>query len=106
MGHMSEERTKERVKSTAYWPQWEQELSEYINTCERLQNASRKHGKKNGLLQHIKDPKNPWKTIHMEWITGIVQRYKEKFNSFLVIIDRYSKSFRYHCGNSYACGIK
>ncbi|MBW0539128.1 hypothetical protein O181_078843 [Austropuccinia psidii MF-1] len=35
MGHMSEERTKERVASTAFWPKWEQEFSEYINTCER-----------------------------------------------------------------------
>ncbi|MBW0510279.1 hypothetical protein O181_049994 [Austropuccinia psidii MF-1] len=37
MGHMSEGRTKERVASTAGWPQWEEELSEYINTCERFQ---------------------------------------------------------------------
>ncbi|MBW0577020.1 hypothetical protein O181_116735 [Austropuccinia psidii MF-1] len=28
MGHMSEYRTKERVASTAWWPKWEQELSE------------------------------------------------------------------------------
>ncbi|MBW0518758.1 hypothetical protein O181_058473 [Austropuccinia psidii MF-1] len=46
MGHMSEDRTKERVASTAWWPKWEQELSEYINTCERCQKANRKHGKK------------------------------------------------------------
>ncbi|MBW0558083.1 hypothetical protein O181_097798 [Austropuccinia psidii MF-1] len=37
MGHMSEDRTKERVASTSWWPKWEQELSEYINTCERCQ---------------------------------------------------------------------
>ncbi|MBW0529815.1 hypothetical protein O181_069530 [Austropuccinia psidii MF-1] len=46
MGHMSEERTKERVASTAWWPKWDQEFSEYINTCERFQKANRKHGKK------------------------------------------------------------
>ncbi|MBW0534370.1 hypothetical protein O181_074085 [Austropuccinia psidii MF-1] len=34
MGHMSEHRTKERVASIALWPQWEQELIEYINICE------------------------------------------------------------------------
>ncbi|MBW0499708.1 hypothetical protein O181_039423 [Austropuccinia psidii MF-1] len=28
MGHMSEDRTKERVESTAWWPKWEQELTE------------------------------------------------------------------------------
>ncbi|MBW0467284.1 hypothetical protein O181_006999 [Austropuccinia psidii MF-1] len=37
MGHMIEDRTKERVASTDWWPKWEQDLSEYINTCERCQ---------------------------------------------------------------------
>ncbi|MBW0586523.1 hypothetical protein O181_126238 [Austropuccinia psidii MF-1] len=53
MGHMSADRTKERVASTAWWPKWEQQLSEYINTWERCQRSNRKHGKKYGLLQHI-----------------------------------------------------
>ncbi|MBW0505004.1 hypothetical protein O181_044719 [Austropuccinia psidii MF-1] len=50
MGHMSEDRTKERVASTSWWPKCEQELSEYINTCKRCQKANRKHGEKYGLL--------------------------------------------------------
>ncbi|MBW0538672.1 hypothetical protein O181_078387 [Austropuccinia psidii MF-1] len=66
MGHVSEDRTKERVASTAWWPKWEQELSEYINTCERCQKANRKHGNKYGLLQHIEEPKHPWETINMD----------------------------------------
>ncbi|MBW0564073.1 hypothetical protein O181_103788 [Austropuccinia psidii MF-1] len=41
MGHMSENRTKDRVESTAWWPKWEKELSEYINTCEICQKANR-----------------------------------------------------------------
>ncbi|MBW0551650.1 hypothetical protein O181_091365 [Austropuccinia psidii MF-1] len=48
MGHMSEDRTKERVASTAWWPRWEQEQSEYIKTYERCQKENRKHGKKYG----------------------------------------------------------
>ncbi|MBW0589819.1 hypothetical protein O181_129534 [Austropuccinia psidii MF-1] len=72
MGRMIEDRTKERVASTAGWPKWEQELSEYINTFERCQKANRKHRKKYGLLQHIEEPKHPWETINMEWGTGLV----------------------------------
>ncbi|MBW0517590.1 hypothetical protein O181_057305 [Austropuccinia psidii MF-1] len=71
MGHMSEDRTKERVASTAWWPKREKELSEYINTCERCQKANRKHGKKYGLLQHIEEPKHPWEAIKMDWVTGL-----------------------------------
>ncbi|MBW0474735.1 hypothetical protein O181_014450 [Austropuccinia psidii MF-1] len=72
MGHMSEDRTKERVASTAWWPKWEQEVSEYINTCERCQKENRKHGKKYGLLQHVEEPKHPWEGINMDWVTGLV----------------------------------
>ncbi|MBW0493676.1 hypothetical protein O181_033391 [Austropuccinia psidii MF-1] len=46
MGHISEDRTTERVASLSWWPRREQELSEYINICERCQKANIKHGKK------------------------------------------------------------
>ncbi|MBW0566250.1 hypothetical protein O181_105965 [Austropuccinia psidii MF-1] len=82
MGHMSEDRTKERVASTDWWPKWEQELSEYINTCERFQKAKRKHGKMYGLLQHIEESKHPWETINMDWVTGLIPGGRENFNAF------------------------
>ncbi|MBW0580826.1 hypothetical protein O181_120541, partial [Austropuccinia psidii MF-1] len=94
MGHMSEDRTKERVASTDWWPKWEQELSEYINTCERCQKANRKHGTKYGLIQHIDEPKHPWETINMDWVTGLVPGGKENYNACLIIVDRFSKSMR------------
>ncbi|MBW0488244.1 hypothetical protein O181_027959 [Austropuccinia psidii MF-1] len=46
MGHMSEDEIKERIESTSWWPQWEKQLSEYINTYERFLNANRNRGKK------------------------------------------------------------
>ncbi|MBW0522281.1 hypothetical protein O181_061996 [Austropuccinia psidii MF-1] len=94
IGHMSEDRTKERVASTCWWPKWEQELSEYINTCERCKKANRKHGKKYGLLQHIEEPKHPWETINMDWVTGLLPGGKENFNACLRTVDRFSKSVR------------
>ncbi|MBW0506602.1 hypothetical protein O181_046317 [Austropuccinia psidii MF-1] len=96
MVHMSEDRTKKRVSSTAWWTQWEQEFSDYINTCERCQKANRKHGKRYGPLQHIEQPKHPWETIKMDWLTGLVPGCQESFNSCLVIVDRYSKRVRDH----------
>ncbi|MBW0460486.1 hypothetical protein O181_000201 [Austropuccinia psidii MF-1] len=91
---MSEDRTKERVASTARWPKWGQGLSEYINTCERFQKETRKHKKKYGLLQYIEETKHPWEIINMDWVTGLVSGGKESFDSFLVIVDSYSKSVR------------
>ncbi|MBW0528704.1 hypothetical protein O181_068419 [Austropuccinia psidii MF-1] len=96
MGDMSEDRTRERVASTPWWPKWEQELSEYINinTCERFQRANRKHGKNYGLLQHIEEPKHPWETINMDQVTGVVPGGRENLNASLIIFDRFSKSVR------------
>ncbi|MBW0534922.1 hypothetical protein O181_074637 [Austropuccinia psidii MF-1] len=86
MGHMSEDRTKERVASTAWWPKWEQELGEYINTCERCQNSNIKQWKKYRLLQHIEEPKHLWETINMDGVTGLVPGGKENFNACLIIV--------------------
>ncbi|MBW0563923.1 hypothetical protein O181_103638 [Austropuccinia psidii MF-1] len=94
MGHMSKDRTKKRVAITAWWPRWEQGLSEYINNCEIFQKENRKHGKKYGLLQHIEEPKHPWETINMGWVTGHVPGVKKNFNSCLIIVDRLRKIMR------------
>ncbi|MBW0473776.1 hypothetical protein O181_013491 [Austropuccinia psidii MF-1] len=94
MGHMSKDRTKERVASTAWWPKWEQVFSEYINTCEIFQKANRQHGEKYVLIQHIEEPKHPWETINMDWVTGLVPGGKENFNACLIIFNRCSKSLR------------
>ncbi|MBW0492561.1 hypothetical protein O181_032276 [Austropuccinia psidii MF-1] len=87
MGHMSEDRKKERVASTAWWPQWKQELNEYINTCERCQKANRKHGKKYGLLKHREEPKHPWETINMDWV-------KPTTHKQMVLLKGQSKQWR------------
>ncbi|MBW0537326.1 hypothetical protein O181_077041 [Austropuccinia psidii MF-1] len=87
MGHMIKDRAKERVASTVWWPKWESELSEYINTLERFQKANKKQGKKYVLLQHIEEPKHPWETINIAWVTGLLPGGKGNFNSCLVIVD-------------------
>ncbi|MBW0472136.1 hypothetical protein O181_011851 [Austropuccinia psidii MF-1] len=62
--------------------------------CERCKKENKKHGKRYGMLQHIEEPKNPWETINMDWVTGLVPGGKESFNASLVIVDWYGKSVR------------
>ncbi|MBW0501704.1 hypothetical protein O181_041419 [Austropuccinia psidii MF-1] len=42
----------------------------------------------------MEEPKHPWETINMDFITGLVPGGKENFNSFLIIVDRLCKSVR------------
>ncbi|MBW0501063.1 hypothetical protein O181_040778 [Austropuccinia psidii MF-1] len=93
MGQMSEDRTKERVAITSWGPKWEQEFSEYINTCERCQKENRKHRKKYGLLQHIEEPKHSWQNINMDWVTGLFPGGKGDYNACLIIIYRFQHEY-------------
>ncbi|MBW0559199.1 hypothetical protein O181_098914 [Austropuccinia psidii MF-1] len=43
-GHLSEDRTLERVKTCSWWPNWKKDVAEYCQTCDRCQNANRAAG--------------------------------------------------------------
>ncbi|MBW0524018.1 hypothetical protein O181_063733 [Austropuccinia psidii MF-1] len=75
-------------------PQWEKEVSEYINTWGMFQKENREHGKRYGLLQHIEEPKQTGETINMDWFTELVPGRKENFNACLVIYYSYNKSVK------------
>ncbi|MBW0574140.1 hypothetical protein O181_113855 [Austropuccinia psidii MF-1] len=91
-GHLSEDRTLEKVKNCAWWPSWRKETIEYCHTCDRCQKANRSTGKKFGLMIHIQEPKSPWEVVHMDWFTALPPSSDKIYNSCLVIGDRYSKT--------------
>ncbi|MBW0592491.1 hypothetical protein O181_132206 [Austropuccinia psidii MF-1] len=70
-GHLSEDRTLEKVKIGAWCPSWRKETIEYFHTCDRLQKANRSTGNKFGLMIHIQEPKSPWEVFHIYWVTGL-----------------------------------
>ncbi|MBW0555339.1 hypothetical protein O181_095054 [Austropuccinia psidii MF-1] len=70
-GHLSEDRTLERVKTFSWWPNWKNAVSEYFQTYDRCQKANRATGKKFGIMIQIQEPKSPWEIAHMDWITAL-----------------------------------
>ncbi|MBW0554434.1 hypothetical protein O181_094149 [Austropuccinia psidii MF-1] len=92
MGNMSEDRTKERIASISWWPQWEKKLSEYIIGFEKFHNSNRKNGMNYEILQHLDDPKNPWEIINMDWVTGCFPGGYQNYNYFLLIVESFRKS--------------
>ncbi|MBW0588583.1 hypothetical protein O181_128298, partial [Austropuccinia psidii MF-1] len=91
-GHLSEERTLERVKTCSWWPNWKTEVAEYFQTCDRCQKANRATGKKFGMMIQIQEPKSPWEIVHMDWVTALPPGGDRSYNAFLVLVDRYSKT--------------
>ncbi|MBW0527877.1 hypothetical protein O181_067592 [Austropuccinia psidii MF-1] len=91
-GHLSEDRTLEKVKNCAWWPSWRKETIEYCHTCGRCQNKNRSTGNKFGLMIHIKEQKSPWEVVHMDWVTALPPSGDKGYNTCLVIVERYSKT--------------
>ncbi|MBW0529656.1 hypothetical protein O181_069371 [Austropuccinia psidii MF-1] len=91
-GHLSEDRTIEKLKNCAWWPSWRKETIEYFHACDRCQKANRSTGKKFGLMIHIQEPKSPWEVVCMDWVTALPPSGDKSYNACLVIVDRYRKT--------------
>ncbi|MBW0555497.1 hypothetical protein O181_095212 [Austropuccinia psidii MF-1] len=52
-GHLSEDRTLERLKTCSWWPNWKKDVAEYCQTCDRFQKANRATGKNFGMMIQI-----------------------------------------------------
>ncbi|MBW0540711.1 hypothetical protein O181_080426 [Austropuccinia psidii MF-1] len=70
-GHLSEDRTLERVKTCSWWPNWKKDVAEYCQTCDRCQKANRDTGKSFGMMIQIQEPKSLWEIAHMYWVTAL-----------------------------------
>ncbi|MBW0491886.1 hypothetical protein O181_031601 [Austropuccinia psidii MF-1] len=91
-GHLSEDRTLEKLKNCAWWPSWRKETIEYCHTCDRCQKTNRGTGQKFGSMIHIQEPESPWEVVHMDWVTALPPSGDKHDNACLVIVDRYSKT--------------
>ncbi|MBW0575998.1 hypothetical protein O181_115713 [Austropuccinia psidii MF-1] len=91
-GHLSEERTKEKVKTFIWWPMWKKYSSEYFNTCDRCQKGNESTGKRLGSMIKIQEPGIPWKIVHMDWVTGLPPGGDKSYNACLVIVESFSKT--------------
>ncbi|MBW0563168.1 hypothetical protein O181_102883 [Austropuccinia psidii MF-1] len=90
-GHLSEDRTLERVKTFSCWPNWKKYVAEYCQTCDRGPKANRASGKKFGMMIQIQAPKSPWEIVHMDWVTALPPEGDRSYNACLVLVERYSK---------------
>ncbi|MBW0484452.1 hypothetical protein O181_024167 [Austropuccinia psidii MF-1] len=91
-GHLSEDRTLEKVKNCAWWRSWRKNTIEYCHTCDRCERPNRSTGQKFRLMMHIQEQKSPWKVFHMDWVTALPPSCDKMYNACLVIVDRYSKT--------------
>ncbi|MBW0558622.1 hypothetical protein O181_098337 [Austropuccinia psidii MF-1] len=91
-GHLSEDRTRDKVKAYIWWPMWQKVVAEYCRTCDRCQKANKSTGKRLGNMMKIQEPSRPWEIVHMYWVTGLPPGGDRSYNACLVIVDKFSKT--------------
>ncbi|MBW0591268.1 hypothetical protein O181_130983 [Austropuccinia psidii MF-1] len=91
-GHLSENRTMERIKTCSWWPSLRKDVIEYCHSCDRCQKANKNTGRRFGLMIHIQEPNSPWEVVHMDWVTALPPGGEKPYNACLVIVDRYRKT--------------
>ncbi|MBW0567833.1 hypothetical protein O181_107548 [Austropuccinia psidii MF-1] len=91
-GHLSEERTRGKLKTCIWWPMCQKDVAKYCKTCDRCQKANKYTGKRLGNMIKIQEPSGPWKIVHMDWVTGLPPGGDRSYNACLVIVDRFSKT--------------
>ncbi|MBW0501259.1 hypothetical protein O181_040974 [Austropuccinia psidii MF-1] len=91
-GQLSEDRTREKVKTCIWWPMWQKDVAEYCTTCDRCQKANKSTGKRLVNMIKIQKPRRPWEIVHMAWVTGLQPGGDRSCNPLLVAVDRFSKT--------------
>ncbi|MBW0549168.1 hypothetical protein O181_088883 [Austropuccinia psidii MF-1] len=91
-GHLSGDRTREKVKTCTWWPMWQKYVADCCKTCHRSQKANKSTGKRLGNMIKVQEPRRPWETFHMDWVTGLPPGGDRSHNACLMIVDRFSKT--------------
>ncbi|MBW0572591.1 hypothetical protein O181_112306 [Austropuccinia psidii MF-1] len=89
-GNLSEDRTREKVKTCILWPMRQKDVADYCKTCDRFQKENKSTGKRLVNMIKIQEPSRPWEIVHMDWVTGLPPGGDRSYNSFLVLVDKLS----------------
>ena len=96
-GHFGVDKTTELTGRKFYWPTMNQDVKEYIDSCDICQRTKTKRHRPYGELKALPMPSRPWKEISMDFITDLPpSKYRNcVYDAILVVVDRYTKMLRY-----------
>jgi len=88
-GHFGTYKTIGRVRANFYWPKMDENITEYVRSCDICQRNKVIRHKKYGLLESLEVPMRPWTAISMDFIVGLPK--PDRYTKIWVIVDRFSK---------------
>ena len=89
-GHQGHEKTLARLKERVYWMGMDQEVREYVATCDSCQRNKVEQRNTPGLLQSLSIPSRPGHTIHLDFVMPL-PRTKRGHTAYLSVTDKLVK---------------
>jgi len=88
-GHFETYKTICRVRANLYWPKMDENITEYVRSCDVCQRNKVIRHKKYGLLEPFEVPMRPWTAISIDFIVRLPK--SDRYTKIWVIVDRFSK---------------
>ncbi len=88
-GHFGQYKTLERLRQNFFWSKMDEDVKDYVRSCDVCQRDKATRRKKYGLLQPLDVPHQPWKSISMDFIVGLPE--SNGFTQIWVVVDRLTK---------------
>src|SRR5947208_7910076 len=89
-GHQGIERTYAAVHDLFYWPRMNNEVRQYVKTCDSCQRIKASQQSPAGLLQPLPVPTKAWEQVSMDFITQLPNT-KAGHDAIVVFVDTFSK---------------
>lgn len=91
-GHPGIKPTIDLIGRNFYWPELKQDVTKWVQRCDKCQRYKNFPGKKPGQLHPNEIPSKPWEIVSMDLLTDLPE--SEGYDSILVVVDRFSKMIR------------
>lgn len=88
-GHCGQAKTFELLDRNYTWKGMRNDVARYIRNCHTCQRSRTTRHKPSGVLRPLAVPYQPWKSISMDFITGLP--WSEGHDAILVVVDRLTK---------------
>src|SRR3954465_3203553 len=89
-GHQGIERMYATIHRMFYWPRMNNDVRQYVKSCDSCQRIKASQQVPGGLLQPLPIPTRPWEQVSMDFIVQL-PKTKAGFNAIVVFVDTFSK---------------
>ncbi|ETK86733.1 hypothetical protein L915_08691 [Phytophthora nicotianae] len=95
--HPGVHRTYLRIAQWYHWPTLDQDVRDYVESCETCTRWKHSNTRKNGKMIPIPIPEECWSVLSMDFITGLPD--SNDFDAILTVVDKLSKRPKYRACN-------